>query len=290
MDVLKKLAVHIFGGKTIRRFMRHRAARTGGIVLLSEAFFLIVLPLVANLDPYEFHVDAINHAPNAQFLFGTDELGRDMFARVIYGGRVSLFIGIASNVVGLVIGLPLGLLAGYYRGFCEMLVMRATEVFMSVPSMIFTIVLAALFQPTIPVIIVIIGVFFWTGYARIIYTNVLSVRSREYVEAARTIGSKNGVIMFRDILPNVIAPVWIVFSGSIAQAILMEATLSYIGVGIKAPQPSLGSIIYSAQSLVVMTQRIWIWIPAGALLIITVIAANLLGDGIRDVLDPNYTI
>jgi len=276
--------------KTMRRFFRHKLALAGGTILLLEAVFVFLLPIILNLDPYTFDTSQVNKPPSALHVFGTDSMGRDMFARVVLGGRISLIIGILSNLVGLAIGLPLGLMAGYYRGFCEMVVMRVSEVFISIPTMIFIIVISAMFQPTVPMMILIIGIFFWTGYARIIYTNVLSVRSREYVDAARVTGSKNRVILFRDILPNSVAPIWIVFSGSMAQAILMEASLSYIGVGLKAPAPSLGNIIQNAQSLINMTQRMWLWIPAGVLLILMVVAANLLGDGLRDVLDPNYKV
>jgi len=274
--------------KTMSRFFRHKLALVGGTILILEALFVFVLPLVMNLDPYTFDTAQIHKPPSAAHWFGTDSMGRDMLARVVFGGRISLIIGILSNLVGLAIGLPLGLMAGYYRGFCEMVVMRVSEVFISIPTMIFIIVISAMFQPTVPMMILIIGIFFWMGYARIIYTNVLSVRSREYVDAARVTGSKNRVILFRDILPNSVAPIWIVFSGSIAQAILTEAGLSYIGVGLKAPAPSLGNMISNAQSLVIMTQRPWLWVPAGLLLVLTVTAANLLGDGIRDVLDPSH--
>lgn len=290
MNEKKSLLKKITGNKTWQRFWRHKLARIGSSILMIEMILFLIVPVILQLDPNGFDSMAINQPPSLKHWFGTDSLGRDMFARVIYGGRTSLLIGVAANLVGLIIGVPLGVLAGYYRGICEMFVMRASEVFMCVPSMVFTIVLAAIFQPTIGIIIVIIGVFFWTGYARIIYTNVLSVRSREYVEASRTVGLKDIKIMFQDILPNSIAPIWIVLSGSIAQGILMEATLSYIGVGVKAPAPSLGNIIYSAQQLAIMTQRPWIWVPAGILLVLTVIAVSLMGDGIRDALDPKYTI
>lgn len=290
MKALKKFIDSVKKNKVINRFLRHKLARVGLIIFMLEVLIVLFAPTILHLDPLKLDYEAINQAPSMKHWFGTDELGRDMLARNIYGTRVSLLIGIASNIVAILIGMPLGLLAGYYRGIVESIIMRLCDIFMSIPSMVFMIVIASIFQPTAFIITMVIGCFTWTGYTRIIYSNVLSVRNMEYVEAGQTIGSKNIIIMFRDILPNSIAPLWIILSSSVGMAILMEASLSFIGVGIKAPDPSLGNIITSAQNLTTLTQRPWLWIPTGVILMVTVISINLFGDGIRDALDPKANI
>lgn len=270
----------------IKNFLKSRLATVALILLVVEILAMILLPVIVDLDPYTSDIKAFNKEPSDQYIMGTDDIGRDMFARLIYGGRVSIFVGIASTVISLVIGIPLGLLAGYYRGKWETIVMRMADLFMSFPSMILILVLVAIFGSSLTTVIWVIGVLGWTAVAKLIYGNVLSVRNKEYIEAAKAIGMSNRKIIISHILPNTIAPVWVSLPFTVSHAIMSEAALSFLGMGVQSPEASWGNIINSAQRYIVLSNRPWQWIPAGIMLIITVILINLVGEGIRDAFDP----
>lgn len=269
--------------------VKNKRTLIGLVVITLEVLAVVIIPLIYKIDPNVTDSLAFNSAPGAMHILGTDDVGRDLFARLLYGGRVSLFVGIASTAIGIAIGLPLGLLAGYYRGILETVVMRSADVFMSFPSMILVLVLVSVFGPSVLTVTLVIGVLNWTYSAKLVYGNVISVRNKEYIEAAKAAGAKDYTIILKEVLPNVIAPVWISISFSIAQGILTESALSFLGAGVQAPQASWGNIIYAAQSLMVLTMRPWVWIPAGIFLVFTVVSINLLGEGIRDILDPKTT-
>lgn len=271
----------------LERFTRHKLAMAGLMVILAELVFVILLPVVMKMNPYSMDaVGGFGAAPSAAHILGTDDVGRDVFARLIYGGRTSLFVGILSAIISLVIGVPLGLVAGYYKGAPGIVIMRLADVFMSVPSMILVLVLVAVIGPSIQSVTIVIGIMGWPQFARQLYGNVLSVREKDYVEAAVAIGEKNGRIMRKYILPNAFAPVIITFTFSIASAILQESGLSFLGMGVQTPQASWGNIMYSAQSITILSQKPWMWIPPGVALLLTVLSFNFFGDGLRDALDP----
>ncbi|MDO5403700.1 MAG: ABC transporter permease [Eubacteriales bacterium] len=267
-------------------FKKNKLAMLALILLTIEVITVLLLPRIMNLDPYTSDMKAFNRAPSAEHLLGTDDIGRDCLARLLYGGRVSLMVGVCSLMISLAIGIPLGLIAGYYRGWAETIIMRLADIFMSFPSMVLILVLVAVFGASINTVIGVIGVLGWTGIAKLIYGNVLSCRSKEYIEAAKTIGMSNKAIILKHILPNCITPVWVAMPFMISSAIVTEAALSFLGMGVQSPQASWGNIINAAQKYVVLTSRPWIWIPAGIVLIITVIIINLIGEGIRDAFDP----
>lgn len=271
----------------IKRFTRHKLAMVGLVVIVLELVCVLVLPALLQLDPYSMDpASGFGAPPSAAHILGTDEVGRDVFARIIYGGQTSLFVGLVSALVSLAIGVPLGLLAGYYRGAAGVLVMRLADVFMSVPSMILVLVLVAVIGPSIQSVTLVIGVMGWPQFARQLYGNVLAVREKDYVQAAVAIGEKNGRIMLKYILPNAFAPVIIAFTFSIASAILQESSLSFLGMGVQLPQASWGNIMYAAQSITILSKRPWLWLPPGLALLITVLSINFFGDGLRDALDP----
>ena len=270
----------------LRDFSKHYLGMTGVVVLLIEILVITFLPVILKLDPYSISKGGFNLAPSAEYWFGTDALGRDLFARVLYGGRTSLLVGFLSTFLSILIGLPMGLIAGYYRGIAEQFIMRLADIFMSVPSMILILTVVAVFEPSLITIIMCIGVTGWPGIAKLIYGNVLSVSRQEYVEAARAIGTKNGTILRKYILPNSITPLWMCLAFRISSAILTESGLSFLGAGIQAPQASWGNILYEAQNITVLTKRWWIWAPAGLFLMLTIICINLIGEAIRDILDP----
>ena len=269
------------------KFRHNKRAMFGVIVVLIVALAVLILPLVMDLDPFTTDAEAgFNTPPSAQHILGTDDVGRDLFARLLYGGRISLLVGIASTCVSVLIGVPLGLIAGYYRGIWETIIMRAADIFMSFPSMILILVLVAVFGPSIFNVTVVIGVLGWTSIAKLIYGNTLSLREKEYIEAARAMGMKNRKIIFTEILPNAIAPVWVTIAFRVSSGILTESSLSFLGLGVQTPQASWGNIIFAAQNLLVLTARPWVWIPPGICIILVVVGFNFIGEGVRDALDP----
>ena len=269
------------------KFRHNKRAMFGVIVVLIVALAVLILPLVMDLDPFTTDAEAgFNTPPSAQHILGTDDVGRDLFARLLYGGRISLLVGIASTCVSVLIGVPLGLIAGYYRGIWETIIMRAADIFMSFPSMILILVLVAVFGPSIFNVTVVIGVLGWTSIAKLIYGNTLSLREKEYIEAARAMGMKNRKIICTEILPNAIAPVWVTIAFRVSSGILTESSLSFLGLGVQTPQASWGNIIFAAQNLLVLTARPWVWIPPGICIILVVVGFNFIGEGVRDALDP----
>lgn len=287
----KEIAPNSYIKDVVQRFSKHKLAIISLFVLILEVLLVILLPAVLKLDPYTTDYNTyFGSAPSALHWLGTDDVGRDSFARFLFGGRVSLQVGIISAVISLVIGVPLGLIAGYYRGLLEMMIMRLADIFMSFPSMVLILVLVSVLGPSVTTVTVVIGILGWPRFARTIYGNVLSARESEYVEAAKAIGTKDGAVMTKYILPNTFAPVLIAFTFRAAQAIITESALSFLGMGVQAPQASWGNILYEAQSISVLSSRPWLWVPPGIALLITILCINFLGDGIRDALDTKMVI
>ena len=274
----------------IEKFLSHRLAVLGAVILVVEILITVFLPIIMDLDPYTSQLGAFGAIPSAEHILGTDDIGRDLFARLIYGGRVSLFVGLCSTCISIIIGVPLGLLAGFYRGMLETIIMRAADIFMSFPAIMLILVLVSLVGPSIVSVMVVIGILGWTQFARLVYSNVISVREQEYIEAARSSGTKNRTIIFKYILPNTLTPVLISFTFRTAQAIIMESSLSFLGMGVRPPEASWGNLMYDAQSIVVLSQKPWVWLPPGLALVLTVLSINFLGDGIRDALDPKMKV
>ncbi len=274
----------------VERFFHHKLAVFALFFLIIEILAVIFLPKIMSLDPYSLDVMAFGAAPSAKHILGTDDVGRDLFARLVYGGQVSLTVGICSAIISLIVGIPLGLIAGYFRGAAEIIIMRIADVFMSFPSMILILVLASVLGQSIVTITVVIGVLGWPEFARLIYASTLSVREKEYVESAKAIGTKTHNIILRYIVPNASAPVIIAFTFRTAQAIITESSLSFLGLGVQPPAASWGNILYYAQSISVLANKPWMWLPAGIILILTVLCINFLGDGIRDALDTKMSV
>ena len=277
-------------GDVVKKFLAHRLAMMGTIVLILEVLAVVLLPSIMKLDPYSMDYMAFGGAPSAEHLLGCDDVGRDLFARLIFGGRVSLMVGICSALISLAIGVPLGLFAGYFRGAVETVIMRCADIFMSFPNMILILVLASVLGQSVTTVTLVIGFLGWTEFARLIYANVLSVYEKEYVESARAIGTSNFKIVTKYVLPNSFAPILIAITFQMARAILSESSLSFLGMGVQPPGASWGNMLYDAQSITVLSQKLWIWLPPGLALLITVLSINFLGDGIRDALDPKIKL
>lgn len=273
-----------------KRFRRHKLAMIGVITLLLIIICTIFFPILLHLDPTTAKQGPSYQLPGGEHLLGLDNLGRDNLARLLYGCRTSLLVGLTSTVVSILVGVSLGLCAGYFRGWFETLVMRLVDIFMSFPSMILILVLVSVIGPSVWSVMMVIGVMGWPHFARIIYGNVLSVSAKEYVESARAIGASHFRILSSYILPNAISPVLVTTTYRTAAAILQEASLGYLGMGVQPPMASLGNILNNSQSLTTLTMRPWFWIPPGILLALIVLSINFIGDGLRDALDPKMKV
>ena len=284
---MKKTMKEIRNSQAMKKFIHNKKAMLGLAIVTILVLAVVFIPLFADLDPYTTDRAAgFNKPPSDAHILGTDDVGRDLFARLLYGGRISLFVGITSTIISVLIGIPLGLIAGYFRGTAESIIMRTADAFMSFPSMVLILVLVAVFGPSILTVTVVIGVLGWTAIAKLIYGNVLSIREREYIQAARAVGVSTKKILFSEVLPNAIPPVWANISFRVAGAILTESSLSFLGMGVQTPQASWGNIIFAAQNLLVLTARPWVWLPPGICIILVVIGFNFIGEGVRDALAP----
>ena len=286
----KKKETESYLSEVLDKLKEHKMAMIGLFVILAEIILVIVLPYIMKLDPYTSDYAAFFAAPSKAHILGTDAIGRDVFARLIYGGRTSLLVGGLSTVISCAIGVPLGVLAGYFRGKVEIVIMRIADIFMSFPSIVLILVLVAVVGPSVWSVTFVIGVLGWTQFARLIYANVLSVSEKEYVESARAIGTYHFQIITKYILPNAFAPILIAITFNMASAILLESSLSFLGMGVQPPGASWGNMLYDAQSLTVLSKRLWVWIPPGLALLVTVLSINFLGDGVRDALDPKVKV
>lgn len=273
-----------------RRFRRHRMAMIGLAFLGVLIFIALAAPLVAGRDPIEMDARNAMSAPSADHPLGTDLAGRDIWARLVYGTRVSLAVGLVSVSISLAITLVLGTLAGYYGGWVDMLIMRVTDVMMVFPGLVLIIAVVSVVGPSILNVMAVLGVLGWTGTTRLLRGQILSVRERDYVLAARATGVPNRRIMWAHVLPNAIAPLLVAATFGVAGAILTEAGLSYLGLGVLPPTPSWGSMLNAANSITVLERNWWVWIPPGVAVLLTVMAINFAGDGLRDALDPRTTI
>ena len=277
----------ILNNQAVKKFMHNRKAVLGLIIVCFLVLAVILIPIFMKLDPYTTdRAVGFNKAPCSGHPLGTDDVGRDLFARLLYGGRISLFVGIMSTIISVLIGIPLGLISGYFRGIAETVIMRVADAFMSFPTMVLILVLVAVFGPSILTVTVVIGVLGWTAIAKLIYGNVLSIREREYIQATKAIGMSTPKILLSEVLPNAIPPVWANISFRVAGAILTESSLSFLGMGVQTPQASWGNIIFAAQNLLVLTARPWVWFPPGICIILVVVGFNFIGEGVRDALDP----
>ena len=277
----------ILSNQAVKKFMHNRKAVLGLIIVCFLVLAVILIPIFMKLGPYTTdRAVGFNKAPCSGHPLGTDDVGRDLFARLLYGGRISLFVGIMSTIISVLIGIPLGLIAGYFRGIAETVIMRVADAFMSFPTMVLILVLVAVFGPSILTVTVVIGVLGWTAIAKLIYGNVLSIREREYIQATKAIGMSTPKILLSEVLPNAIPPVWANISFRVAGAILTESSLSFLGMGVQTPQASWGNIIFAAQNLLVLTARPWVWFPPGICIILVVVGFNFIGEGVRDALDP----
>lgn len=269
----------------IRRFAKHKMAVGGLAIIIFLAICAIFAPLIAPYDPYKIS-NSFSKAPSSLHLLGTDHIGRDVLSRLIYGARVSLTVGLGTVAISISIGTVLGLISGYFGGVIDLFIMRVTDIFMSFPDIVLILVVVSIMGPGMINIIIVLGLLSWPGVTRLVRGNVLSIKQLDYVKSAVSIGMKAPEILFAQILPNTIAPVLVNATSGIASAIITEAALSFLGMGVQPPMSSWGNMITDAQSLTVLTSQPWLWLPPGIMIIMCVLSINFIGDGLRDALDP----
>lgn len=270
-----------------RRFIRHRLAFAGFVFVVLIGAAAIITPWVSPYDPYAMQLAEARKPPSLEHPLGTDKLGRDTLTRVFVGGRVSISVALAAVAISSGVGTLLGVIAGYRRGWVDSLVMRVTDIFMSFPLFVLLIVLVSMLGPSATNVILILGFFSWMGVARLVRGQVLSVMNEPYIEAAIAAGAKGHQIVLKQVLPNSFVPVIVASTLGVANAMLSEAALSFLGLGIQPPTPSWGNMLNAAQSLQVLVNEPWVWIGPGAAIGLTVLSINFLGDGLRDALDPH---
>lgn len=272
--------------EVVRRFMRNKLAMTGFIVLLIITAMAIFAPVVTQYSPNQIDLRARGQSPSLEHWFGTDRTGRDVYTRTVYAGRISLLVGVLAVSISVVVAAVLGACAGFFGGKVDSIIMRFTDVMMTFPPVVIFVAVAAAAGPGLRNTILVIGLLFWMVPCRLVRAKVLSVRESEYISAARAIGVPTGRILAVHTIPNVLDVLIVYATLGIANAILLEAGLSFLGVGIQPPTSSWGNMLNVARNINTLESQPWLWVPPGVAIILTVLAVNLMGDGLRDALDP----
>lgn len=275
--------------RVLREMMSRPSAVFGLFVVAAVLILAIAAPLLAPYSPDEQMFDGLSLEgaplpPSAQFLLGTDTLGRDLLSRLLFGARTSLLIGLVANGAAVLIGLFVGTLAGYLRGWPGNLLMRFTDLMMAFPALLLAIVLAALLRPSLWIVALVIALVNWVQVARIVFTETRSLVERDFILAERSLGAGHGRIIVHHILPHLMPAAIVWGTLGIATTVLLEATLSFLGIGVQPPQPSWGNIIFESQSY--FQSAPWLVFIPGAVILLTALSFNLLGDALRDILDP----
>lgn len=273
-----------------KKFFQNKMAVLGSIVIILFVILSVFAPLFTKLDPNQTDLLNIRGCPNAEHILGTDDLGRDIFTRLLYGGRISIAVGVISMALQLAIGVTVGTLAGYFGGILDKIVMRIVDVIMCFPFFVIAIALASVLGGSMTNLVLIIGMLMWPGIARIVRSQVLVIKENEFIMGARALGLNWLEIIFSHVLPNIASSVLVASTLSVASGILMEATLSFLGLGVNPPDPSWGNMLVAAQSMSVLKNQWWMWIPAGTAVVLMVLAVNFFGDGLRDALDAKSKI
>ena len=273
----------------LARLMRRKLALIGLAIILIVTLGAVFAPWIAPYSPDEQLFDGLTIegaplAPNGSFLFGTDLLGRDLLSRILYGARTSLIIGVVANGAALIIGTLIGVTAGFFRGWIGAILMRFTDLMMAFPALLLAICLAAIFTPSLWIVAMVIALVNWVQTARVIFTETTALSEREFIAAERSLGASTPRILFRHILPHLVPMIIVWGTLGISTTVLLEATLSYLGVGVQPPTPSWGNIIFENQTY--FQAAPWLVFIPGAAILLLALAFNLVGDALRDVLDP----
>ena len=283
----KPLRIQSPWGKAWTRFRHHKLAFMGMVIFMLLVLSSILAPFVSYYPPNKMDLGCVFSPPNYKHWFGTDGIGRDIWARTLYGGRISISVGIASVLISTTIAVLLGGLAGYYGGKIDLFIMRLIDIAMSVPPLVLMMALIAVVGPSFTNVILAIGLLGWPGIARIVRGEFLSLREQDFVVAAHSLGLSDFRIIFRHVLPNSLAPLIVAATLQMASAILTEAALSFLGIGVPPPTPSWGNMLQAAQTITTLEGMPWLWVTPGVAIIVCVLSINFIGDGLRDALDPH---
>ena len=268
----------------MNEFIRNKMALAALIFILAILIFAILAPMVTKYDPALTDSRSILTAPSSEHIFGTDRLGRDIFSRIVYGARISLMIGFIAVGIASLIGVLVGAVAGYYGGSIDYLLMRFVDIMLCFPTIFLILAVISLLEPSITNIMVIIGATGWMGIARLVRAEVLTLKERDFVAAARVMGAKDGWIISKHLIPNAIGPVLVSATLGIGGAILTESSLSFLGIGVQPPIPSWGNILMDGRSTLGVAW--WLTVFPGLFILFTVLSYNILGEALRDVLEP----
>ncbi|GFN36518.1 oligopeptide ABC transporter permease [Tepidimicrobium xylanilyticum] len=275
-----------------RKFRKNKVAMAGLIILVLMVLAVAFAPYLTPHDPYEMDFTKINQKPSKEHILGTDELGRDYLARILYGGRVSMKVGLFAVIIQVIVGSLVGGLAGYYGGWIDNLLMRLVEIVMSFPFMPLAITISAVVGVRVKpehkmyIVMMIIGLLSWPGLARMVRGQILSLREQEFILAAKALGIRDRKIIWRHLIPNTVGYIIVSATLGMAGAILSEAGLSFLGLGVTPPVPTWGNLVQNARDIYVLKNRVWLWLPPGLCIFMAVMSINLLGDGLRDAIDP----
>jgi peptide/nickel transport system permease protein len=273
----------------LRRFAHHRVAVASAVFLFLVVVVAIFAGPISGHDPNATDLFATRAAPSGDHLLGTDPTGRDVLARLLFAGRISIGVGVASALLAVVLGTLLGSVSGLLGGAVDAVVMRVADVFMSFPSLVVMVVIAGVLGPSVVTMVIAIGLFQWPVCGRIVRGVTLSLREHEYVLASRATGAGPLWLMTRHIIPATLPPISVAATLAVAQAIGLEATMSFLGLGVQPPAASWGNMLTDAQSLTVVRSQPWLWLPPGIAVALTVLAVNFIGDGLRDAVDPRHS-
>ncbi|WP_075215079.1 ABC transporter permease [Mongoliimonas terrestris] len=273
----------------LARLLQRKLALFGLVLIVAVVAGAVFAPLIAPYDPNAQHFDGLTlegapMPPGGAYPLGTDLLGRDLLSRILYGAQTSLIIGVVANGMALLIGTLVGITAGYFRGIVGAVLMRFTDLMMAFPALLLAICLAAIFTPSLWIVALVIALVNWVQTARVIYTETTSLAERDFIAAEKTLGAGHGRILFRHILPHLVPTIIVWGTLGISTTVLLEATLSYLGVGVQPPTPSWGNIIFENQTY--FQAAPWLVFIPGACIVLLALAFNLVGDALRDVLDP----
>jgi len=287
-DKMKNISVESYWQNVFRRFRMNRLAVVSFFILLAIVLLCVAVPAAS---PYGMESTRLDESirdqpPTASHWLGTDKIGRDLFTRLFYGGQVSLGTALAATFCMCILGVVLGSVAGYYGGVTDALVMRLSEIFMSFPFMIMAITLAAVFGSGPMNLVLVLAVLGWTSICRIVRGQILTLRELEYMEACEALGISDIRRIFKHLFPNVLAYVIVYATLSMASVILTETAMSFLGLGVSPPTPSWGNLIQEARELSTLANKWWYWMPPGFMIFISVMCFNILGDGLRDAIDP----
>lgn len=267
-----------------KKALSNPLALTGFIIIVLIFLLAMLAPVIAPYDPNEINVKAILLGPSTQHWMGTDGLGRDVLSRMLHGGRISLLVGLVAVGISTVIGILLGAIAGFYRGWVDVVIMRLVDIMLSIPSFFLILAVIAFLTPSIINIMIVIGLTSWMGVTRLVRAEFMSLSEREYVMASRTLGARDYRLIFRHLLPNSLTPIIVSAVLGVAGAVLLESGLSFLGLGVQAPQASWGNILTDGKEYIQFAW--WLSLFPGLAILITVLGYNLLGEGLRDALDP----